>query len=617
MKSLKILLVESNRTTDHMLFAKLLENPEYEISINVVNTIAEARKKIAHELFDAVVFHALEENESLELMDLKIDIPLVITKIQGEEHLYFQMLKSGIADFIDIQEKPLGSLPIIIEKAIQHKKNELNILRLAAIVDSSDDAIFSRSTQGIILSWNPGAEKLFGYTAAEAIGQSLSIITSPDQAQEVARIMQMVLNEETVHNLETKRKRKDGTFIQVSVSVAPMRDTLGKITGLSNIIRDISQQKAAEEKAKMMASIVESSDEGIISYSREGLVLSWNPGAEKIFGYAASEIIGKHISILTPDERKSEIANIIERVLTGEHMDHVETIRKKKNNELINVSLTISPIKDSFGKITAISGIARDITTRLKLEKDQATLLHQLENKNQELNHFVYLASHDLKAPLRAIGAIAYMLLEDYSDILDEAGKKNLNTLSGRVKRLDSLIDAIQHYSSIDTGVTDLQFINMNNFVQQIIHLINPPAKIKIEIDPLPEIVFSVRQLELVFTHLLCNAIEYNDKPVGYVKISCLEKEDYWLFSVADNGNGIDEKYFEKIFQIFQSLASRDQKESLGIGLSIVKKIIEINEGKIWLESTPGKGSTLYFTLSKKFALQTLKNKAHEMLHSD
>ena len=222
----------------------------------------------------------------------------------------------------------------------------------------------------------------------------------------------------------------------------------------------------------------------------------------------------------------------------------------------------------------------------------------ELESANQELQDFAYIVSHDLKAPLRAIGSLADWLASDYNEQLDDEGRELIDLLVGRVNRMHGLIEGILQYSRAGMLKSEQVSVDLQQLVKDNIKTLAPPENIHIHIkNQLPTVVGEDIRLEQVFQNLLSNAIKYIDKPEGRIDIDCLSDNGYWQFSIADNGPGIEEKHFGKIFQIFQTLTSRDEMESTGIGLSLVKRIVEMHGGKVWVKSTVGVGSTFFFTL--------------------
>jgi PAS domain S-box-containing protein len=251
---------------------------------------------------------------------------------------------------------------------------------LASIVESSDDAIITKTSQGIITSWNSGAEQIYGYTSVEVLGQPISILVPPGHVDEVPEILERIKQGASIHHYETQRRRKDGQVIHVSVSVSPVKDKAGRIIGASTIARDITAEvearkrseeelRKAAERLFLLASIVEYSDDAIITKTSQGIITSWNGGAEKIYGFPANEVIGEPISILIPPGQTDEVPAFLERISRGESLHHYETVRKRKDGQLIHVSQSISPIKDQEGQLIGASTIARDVTAEVAARK--------------------------------------------------------------------------------------------------------------------------------------------------------------------------------------------------------------------------------------------------------
>jgi light-regulated signal transduction histidine kinase (bacteriophytochrome)/HAMP domain-containing protein len=236
-----------------------------------------------------------------------------------------------------------------------------------------------------------------------------------------------------------------------------------------------------------------------------------------------------------------------------------------------------------------------------KLNKKLETAVKQLTFANTELQEYAHITAHDLKAPLRAIATLANWLATDYADLFDEQGKHQVELMIGRTQRMSNHIDSILKYSEVGRSEGEQTNIDLNSLVNDIISIIAPPEHIEITIQPnLPVIFADKTRIIQLFQNLLTNAIKYNDKSQGKIEISCTDENSFWEFSIADNGVGIEEKHFKKIFKIFQTLAPRDQIESTGIGLSLVKKIVELHHGRIWLQSKPGHGTRFFFTLPKE-----------------
>jgi len=240
---------------------------------------------------------------------------------------------------------------------------------LAAIVESSEDAILSKDLNGIIATWNRGAERLFGYSAEEAIGQSIAMLFPADKLGELEDILTCVRSGNSLKPYETVRRHKDGTMVEVALGISPILDVNGKIVGASKIVRNISDRRKAEEVQALLGAIVSSAEDGILSKKLDGVVTTWNASAERLFGYTAEEIIGNPNIHLTPPELQHEEEVILESILAGEAIEHYETKRLTKNGRRLQVSLTISPIMDAKGTVIGASKIVRDITERKQVEE--------------------------------------------------------------------------------------------------------------------------------------------------------------------------------------------------------------------------------------------------------
>ncbi len=300
------------------------------------------------------------ENEEYSLLNQRQK------KEQAVAATTFLMLPLGV--FLSLTMLSLG-LFFLNAGVGERKLAETASIRLAAIVESSDDAIISKTLDGIITSWNCGAEKLFGYSAQECIGKSMLMLFPPERISEEPEILARIRQGEGVDHFETVRMRKDGKLIDVSATISPLKDGSGKITGASKIARDISKHKRAEEACARLAAVVESSDDAIIGKDLQGIITSWNAGAEKTFGYTAGEMVGQTIMRLVPSEHQQEEMENMNRIKRGEYVPHFETVRMRKEGSMIPVSVTMSAIRNSVGSVVGVSKVARDITARWRAEE--------------------------------------------------------------------------------------------------------------------------------------------------------------------------------------------------------------------------------------------------------
>jgi PAS domain S-box-containing protein len=486
----------------------------------------------------------------------------------------------------------------------ERKRAEKTALLLRAIVDSSDDAIISKDLNGIITSWNKSAERIFGYTAAEAVGEPVATLLIPaDRQDEERNILAKLRNGERVDHFETKRKRKDGTLLDISLTISPVRDPSGRIIGASKIARDITGRKQVERAALLLSAIVDSSDDVIISKDLDGIITSWNRSAERIFGYTAAEAVGQRVAtLLVPADRQDEEPNILGKLRNGERVDHFETKRRRKDGTLLDVSLTISPIRDPSGRIVGASKIARDITDQIRSRQDLREANDSLTRSNADLEQFAYSASHDLQEPLRMVSAYSEMLRKKFGNQLGATGDEYIGFVVEGANRMEQLLRdlrAYTHTSIVNEGPAPV--VSPETAIERTMTTLKPAidqSGADITVDPLPPVRMHSFQLEQLFQNIISNAIRYRGSDRPRIHVGAAPEGDAWRFFIQDNGIGIDPEYKEQIFGIFKRLHTTSEYPGTGMGLAICQRIVERAGGRIWVESQPGRGSTFFFTLS-------------------
>jgi PAS domain S-box-containing protein len=342
----------------------------------------------------------------------------------------------------------------------------------------------------------------------------------------------------------------------------------------------------------------------IMLVDKDFRIMQANHSASRFFGETPGKILGQTVqSLLYGKDSPVDRCPLLMAKQTNKHEEAELYIPHKD----IWIAVSADPVNNEDGDTEYFVNTIRDITYRKKTEQILAQLNHdlhktvqELKKSNQELRNFAHITAHDLKSPLRGIGSIADRLIRRFSDKLGDEGIEQLRLLITRVKRMSDFIDGILRYSAIGRVVEERQQIDVNMLLAEIIADNAVPENFEITIqERLPLVFYDRLRLKQVFQNLISNAVKYMDKPRGIIKIACSEENGFWKFSVTDNGSGIREQYFDKIFEIFQTLASRDKTESTGIGLTIVKKIVELHGGRVWLTSTIGQGSTFFFTLPK------------------
>ena len=249
-----------------------------------------------------------------------------------------------------------------------HPPDDLSLRHLARVVESSDDAIVSKNLDGVILSWNRAAERMFGYPAGEAIGRSIRLIIPADRQTEEDDLLARIRAGEGVTHYETIRQRKDGSFIPISLTVSPIYDEAGAVVGASKIARDITERVRGALTAQRLTAVVNSSNDAIITKDLNSTIMTWNPAAERLFGYTEAEAVGCSVRMLIPSECQAEEDLVLSKIRAGERVEHYETTRVRKDGTRVQISLTVSPIRDGAGRIVGASKIARDITERVRLE---------------------------------------------------------------------------------------------------------------------------------------------------------------------------------------------------------------------------------------------------------
>jgi PAS domain S-box-containing protein len=383
-----------------------------------------------------------------------------------------------------------------------------------------------------------------------------------------------------------------------------LKDWLGRLP--EAIRRALEEKTLRDEKVRVeelnrhLAAIVESSDDAIIGEDLDCTVVSWNAGAEKVYGYSATEAIGQPISILVANEHAEEAVNILERIKRGGSVTRYETAQRRKDGQRVFVTVSVSPIKDREGHVVGASTIARDITKRKRAEEALALKVQELARSNADLEQFAYVASHDLQEPLRTVASFTQLLQKRYQGKLDRNADEFIAFIVEGATRMMGLINDLLSYSRVGTRGRDFAPTDCAAVFKEAVA--NLGAAIEesgalVTRGPLPTVVADGGQLVLLLQNLIGNAIKFHSNSSPRVHVAAERREQDWAFSVEDNGIGIDPQYAQRIFEVFQRLHSRADYPGTGIGLAICKKIVERHRGRIWVRSRLGEGATFYFTI--------------------
>ena len=491
---------------------------------------------------------------------------------------------------------PASSLsPAAVADVLQREKELRDFVENAAV------ALHWVAEDGTILWANDAELKLLGYSREEYVGHS--IVEFHVDESVIQDILRRLKGKEELHRKEARLRCRDGSIRHVLISSSAYGED-GRFVHTRCVTLDITEEKRASELQNRLAAIVESSDDAIIGKDLDGIIRSWNRGAERLFGYTAEEIVGKHISTLAAPDRVDEIPNIINRLRRGERVEHYETKRRTKDGKILTVSLTVSPIRDSSGTIVGASKVARDITETERQAQALREANAALIRSNADLQQFAYSASHDLQEPLRMVSTYGELLQKKFSGTLGPKGDEYIGYMIQGALRMEQLLRDLRAYTQASmTGQEATEDIDAGEILDKA--LMNLGATINqsgasITRTDLPCVRMYEFQLEQVFQNLIGNAIRYRASAPPRIHVAAVQRGTEWLFSVQDNGIGIDPQYKEQIFGIFKRLHSTSEYPGTGMGLAICERIIQRSGGRIWVESEVGQGSTFFFTIPRR-----------------
>ena len=522
-----------------------------------------------------------------------------------------------------------GTVNLLLDITRQ-RADEEKAARLNMIIQYSNAAIISKTLNGIVTSWNPAAQRIFGYTQEEMIGQPIIKLIPHDLYHEEELILSKLRRGEIIEHMETTRITKDGRLIEISLTVSPVRDESGKIIGVSKIARDITNTKRAErlirESNERLRMAVEATKLGTWEYDPQSQELSWSSECKKIYGFGDKEEVDYSVFLKTIyPEDYSFVTREVEKAMdpggSGNYDVKFRIVRKNGSIRWIRsqgkVYFNNQKAPERFiGTVLDITDekIAKDQLEQLVSERTKELKLmnKQLQRSNSDLAQFASVASHDLQEPLRKVQLYCDRILESPND--SEVFEKFMPRIISASARMSQLIKDVLHYAQISDGTEEMRDVDLNTIFDNVVSDLEVSIrerKAEITADLLPSIKGNAIQLHQLFANLISNSIKFSAKqPVINITSRLLRKSEvharhrnvgeaniYAELTFRDNGIGFEQKYAEQVFEIFQRLQDRTTYSGTGIGLAVCKKIVENHHGLINVESEPGQGSVFTILL--------------------
>ncbi len=584
-----------------------------DLRFNVINMNASAKEflgfdhtkesinlaKIVHPDFKQYTKESMES--LLEVGILKNYRAKIINKNKQEK--WVQINSSLI---FDAQRKPIAAQGILrditqemeIKELLSEQKKQLDI-----IVEHSPLGILL-TVDGKIVKANSTFSNLLGYSDHEIKKFQVDCIAEPDDdalSEDLSN--QMRQGKLDQFTLVKRYFKKNGTSVLARTLISAVKDTKGSIEYEVALIEDITKEREAEERVnaerQKYSSIIANMNLGLLEVDVDDVIQMANQSFCRMSGYHEKELLGKNATELLVTNGKTIIEESSKKRLKGISDSYEIEVRDKLGSKKYWL-ISGAPRYDIHKNVIGSIGIHLDITNQKLLEHQKESLMKELENSNKGLQEYAHIVSHDLKSPLRSISALATWIQEDYKDILDESGNHNLQLMQEKIASMDKLINGILEYSTANSSELKNNEVDLNEIITKVGESIFIPSNVTLSVpSPLPTILSDATKMHQLFQNIIGNAVVHIEKEKGLVEVLHRENTTHWIFTVKDNGVGIPKEYHKKIFEIFQSIGNKER--STGIGLSIVKKIVDRYEGEVWVESEIGEGTEFHFSLSKGF----------------
>jgi len=476
---------------------------------------------------------------------------------------------------------------------------------LDAIIENIPHMVFVKDADTLSFArFNRAGEELLGMSREALLGRSDHDFFPKDEALAFQAKDRETLRGKTPVDIaeepiETTRGRR-----WLHTKKVPLVDAHGTPLYLLGISEDITEQKQHVETRLRLASIVESSNDAIISSTLDGVIVSWNRAAEVTFGYTAEEMSGKTTALLVPKDREDDRPHILERIRAGERVASFESVRRRKDGRTFDASMTVSPVRDAAGAVIGLSAIVRDISELNAIRRDLERERNAAEAANRELESFSYSVAHDLRAPLRSIDGFSQILLDDHRDKLDAEGQKYLGFVRAAAQRMGQLIDDLLTLARVTRSELRREHVDLGTLARTAVERLraaSPGRAVDVVVAPALPADGDPRLLAVVVDNLLGNAWKFTGKrAVARIELGVDATVRPPVYFVRDNGAGFDPAYKAKLFGAFQRLHAANEFEGTGVGLATVQRIVSRHGGRVWAEGQVGVGATFYFTLGEQ-----------------
>jgi PAS domain S-box-containing protein len=489
-----------------------------------------------------------------------------------------------------------------VAAATQRKQAEKELRDLTNALQNAVEGIARLDIQGRYVNVNRAYAHKCGYEPEEMLGMEWLMTVHPDDVEMLILAYQEMLISGKVE-VEARGVRKNGSFFYKQLTMVKAWDAQGIFNGHHCFMKDITDRKltetALQESEFKYKQIVELAEEGIWVIDSNALTTYVNHAMARMLGYSELEMFGRPLFDFMDEQQKQQALDNVERRKQGIGEQH-EFKLKSKDGQDIWTDMSTSPVLDSQGNLLSCCALVYNITDRKEAEQQMLQLTEDLKRSNEELEQFAYVASHDLQEPLRAVTSYTQLLAQRYQGNLDAKADKYINYIVDGATRMQQLINDLLAYSRLETRAQEFEIAGCNAAVQQSLcnlQIAIAEKKAVITCESMPTVMADEFQLVQLFQNLIGNSIKFCGPDVPRIQIAAIIQDDEWLFSVRDNGIGIDPEYADRIFIIFGRLHSRREYSGTGIGLAICKRIVERHGGRIWVESQLGEGATFYFTI--------------------